>query len=130
MSHNRAKQQANDLSNTHTNADVNQHKPPYSNDIGNDNEHLDEEPDELMERQQVRNTPFWIVGNKIDGYYLLMGKYRLSEVFNTIDEVQQWHEQNTWNIILSMIIAVNHTDKQLVETPNLQKQPELFTKDE
>lgn len=112
MSNNQVKQPQNDLLNTLTNAGGNQHKPPSGNTTDNDQD----DNDQLIEREQIPNTPFWIIGNKTDGYYLVMGKYRLTEVKNTKEEVKTHLLENIWHVILSMIIAVNDANtKQNVD---------------
>lgn len=82
-----------------------------------DNNHSGEQ---LLEREQIPNSPFWIIGNRIDGYYLVLGHYRLTDVYNTKQEVVDFVNNRPWDIILGMIISVNHTDKQLQEQ-NVEK---------
>lgn len=66
-------------------------------------------------RIQLESTPFWIIGNRLEGYNIIMGKWKLSHepfglgVFDDgtiIHEAEQYLQHNHYNIILSMIICV------------------------
>ena len=74
---------------------------------------------ELLEREQVGTSPLWILGNKVDGYFLAIGKQRLSDVYKTADEVRDAMEDNKWQIIgnyvLQLIELYNNFEKMLVE---------------
>lgn len=54
---------------------------------------------ELMERDAISGTPFWIIGNKIDGYFLAFGRHRLGGVKDTKEEILKYLEYESWNII-------------------------------
>lgn len=60
----------------------------------------------IYERRQLKNTPFWIIGDQEQGYNLIMGKWKLTtEPHKTIEDLREWMIKNKWNIILSMIIC-------------------------
>lgn len=61
---------------------------------------------ELVEREQIVDTPFWIIGNKETGYFLTMGKYRLTEPMKTKTAVRTYLRANTWNVTLQMCLLV------------------------
>lgn len=61
------------------------------------------ESGELIHREQVENTPFWIVGNEENGYFLTIGKYRITEHRTSIDGVKNDLENKKWYIILTLI---------------------------
>lgn len=69
-----------------------------------DKEHSSSE--RLMEREQVKDSPFWIVGNKDEGYALVMGRYKLSENKETIAKVKAYLKTNMWEIIVGTIISI------------------------
>jgi hypothetical protein len=77
----------NELLSTLTDADVNQVKQQ----CGNANEYT-----------PIDKTPFVVTGNKIDGYFLVMGQYRVSDVYNTKAELHKWMK-NTWELTLRVI---------------------------
>lgn len=77
------------------------------------------------EREQLQNTPFWIVGNNEQGYNIIMGKWKITqepifpnpEALNHIEsiiyEAERWLYNNQWNVTLSMIIcAITDTNNQ------------------
>lgn len=54
---------------------------------------------QLVERIDVKNSPFTIVRNEND-YYLTMGKYRLhGKGMSSEKECLNYLEENRWNII-------------------------------
>lgn len=57
---------------------------------------------QLQEREQMAESPFWIIGNEEDGYMGTLGKYQITERFPTKEAVQQHFETATWNIILKL----------------------------
>lgn len=105
-----------ELSNDQTQTEQTPTESKQSTQSTNAEENQDKQTSgELMERQQIEGTPFWIMGNKTDGYYMVMGHYRITNVMNTMEEVTEYLNTNKWDVILSMIISVNHTDKELMK---------------
>lgn len=66
---------------------------------------------EIIEREQIENSPFTIVGNQETGYFITMGPYRLHEPVATKEDVMNYLLRNTYNVILDMIIIVNEINK-------------------
>lgn len=62
---------------------------------------------QLVEREQIEGTPFWIIGNTEDGYKLIMGKYQLTQNFKEKYEIHNHIEKHKWDITLQMILIVN-----------------------
>lgn len=62
---------------------------------------------ELIHREPIEHTPFWIVGNEELGYKLVMSKYQLTETYDTIEEVKQLLVTQKWNIISNMIVTLH-----------------------
>lgn len=60
----------------------------------------------LVEREQVEDTPFWIVGNKEIGYCLTLGKWKISEYMETMEAVLEYIEKENWKLILTLIGVV------------------------
>lgn len=75
---------------------------------------------ELVHREKVPGTPFEIVGNNDHGYFLALGKYRLSNHLDlehtTLQEAAK-HElkENGWNIITNLITLIIQLEKELQE---------------
>lgn len=58
----------------------------------------------LLTRDQIPNTPFWIVGNEEKGYKLTWGKYTFTtEPHKTINEAVNWYETHPWEITMHLI---------------------------
>lgn len=64
---------------------------------------------ELVERKEIKNTPFEIVGNPEQGYFLALGRFRLTNPEKTKDEVLIKLRQDRWNIITTMIATIADT---------------------
>lgn len=55
----------------------------------------------LIERNNVENTPFQIVS--LEGYHFgVMAKYRITEKYDTKEEVEQELKEITWNRIIQI----------------------------
>lgn len=88
-----------DILNIQTNADVNQNKVNYSNE-------------ELLHKERIDNTPFYIIGNNEQGYFITYGKYRITERKNTIVEIREELEKDRWTIITVLIaVLIQITDE-------------------
>lgn len=58
------------------------------------------------EREQIENTPFWVIGTQEEGYNLIMGKWKLTTTpHKTKNDLKLWMNKNKWNLILTMIIC-------------------------
>lgn len=76
--------------------------------------------EELIKRTEVHDSPFTIIG--IDGkYFGSMGKYRITESYDTEDEAYGVTEKITWNRIVQVIAIM--LDKQ-EELANFLKEQE------
>lgn len=58
---------------------------------------------ELLHRERLDKTPFDVIGNEENGYFIAMGKYRLTEPQKTIPLAIQLLEDRRWEIIGAMI---------------------------
>jgi len=58
---------------------------------------------ENMKRIPVYGSPFEIVGDDKRGYALTIGKFRLSDILKTPDDVTTWLHKNEWNVITQLI---------------------------
>lgn len=69
------------------------------------NENLSREAfGELMERDKLEGTPFYIIGNKEYGYFLGLGKHRLTTPKPTKEQVLLEMNSEMWNIILKLVV--------------------------
>ena len=54
----------------------------------------------------VEGTPFTIVGNKEEGYMLVMGQYKLSDKMEHPDDVLKWMEKETWKLNFNFVTTI------------------------
>lgn len=71
----------------------------------------EQEKTELVTRENIPNSPLWIVGYE-DKYYGLLGNYRLTEPMDTKEEVRELIEPMTWDNITRLIQIVIELNKQ------------------
>lgn len=83
--------------------------PTYADENQNKKPSLDE----LFERHKVANSPFEIVGNKERGFCMRMGKYKLTNQFDTVAECLQYTETNLWDFITTLIFTMIEAHKEL-----------------
>ena len=57
-----------------------------------------EKNEQILEKEAISGTPFWIIGNHVDGYFLAFGKYRLGDVKNTKEEILDYLNKEMWMI--------------------------------
>lgn len=76
---------------------------------------LQSESNELIERHTIENTPFTVIRQDKE-WYVLMGKYRLTEALKTKDEAFASALDESWNRILQVImIMIQDNEKQRLE---------------
>lgn len=69
---------------------------------------------------QIENTPFIIHKDENGDIYLVMGKYRLTEKLETVEEAMEWAQTPTWDKVITVttcvMTAVNEINKLNEET--------------
>lgn len=72
----------------------------------------------LWDREQIENSPFWIVGNKEQGYNITMGRYKIThETLPTPLDARLWLEKNKWDVILTVALCAYTDMKYKTEDP-------------
>ena len=61
---------------------------------------------ELLERETVKGTPFWIVGNQDEGYFLAFSKYKLTHKKESKKAVLDELNFEMWNIVSKLVILL------------------------
>lgn len=62
--------------------------------------------EQLIEREQISGSPFWIIGDQEKGYFLTFGKWQLTERYETkLDVLNSLHD-NEYDIILKMVLCI------------------------
>lgn len=66
---------------------------------------------ELIKRKEIKDTPFTVISVK-NGNFGVMGEYRITEVKESIKEVEKELKEITWNrIVQVMMILTKKTEK-------------------
>lgn len=74
---------------------------------------------ELIERHHIEDSPFMVITNNEDGLsYGVMGKYRMTELYNSKEECIEEMSKITWNRIIQVIICLNHDQQNREELIN------------
>lgn len=60
----------------------------------------------LFDKEQIEGSPFWAIGNRESGYYLTMRNIRLSTKLESIKEVKQYLDENSYNCIITAILCI------------------------
>lgn len=76
------------------------------NDHNNSNSNSDNNT-ELIERVQLLNTPFHVVGNKDTGYMLTLGRYKITDIVPTRVEAIELLATEQWNIITRVVTTLH-----------------------
>lgn len=94
-------------------ASVDGTNPPSSNYLGISGTGDEHPKDELLERDEIENTPFHVVGNRDRGYFIALGAYRLTELYPDKSSAVLSMDENKWTLILTMIgVAVEQLLKE------------------
>lgn len=71
----------------------------------------------IWDREQLKNTPFWVVGNPEIGYKITMGKYSIidgepiqaKDLLSAILIAEGYLQEHLWDVVLS-IALIAYTD--------------------
>lgn len=74
---------------------------------------------QLVSREPLHGTPFEIIGAVEVGYFLALGKYKLTEHYDTREEVLDILIQDSWLIIANMIALMIDIKQKEVEDDNM-----------
>lgn len=107
-----------------------QTEPQASSNIQNtaDQDLLNKRSDstELSQQIKIPGTPFKIVGNQENGFFLALGQYKISENKDTPEEVQDLLILDQWNIIVNVCSTIFAIDKQIdKERGGIQPEPQI-----
>lgn len=77
----------------------------------------------LIEREQMKDTPFWIIGTEENGYFGTLGKYQITSTFPTKRAVEDHIETKVWEIIMKVAGIVANDLIEANERIKTNKQP-------
>lgn len=79
-------------------------------DILNTQNNIENNPNsnssQLISKDPIQNTPFWIVGTEETGFMGVMGKYKITENFKTKDEALQELIKQDWATIINVVSII------------------------
>lgn len=75
----------------------------------NADETLNKDSGELIHREKIENTPFYLVGTEEKGYFLTMGKYKLTENQPTKQQALNDLTNERWNIVMRMSAIIHES---------------------
>lgn len=68
--------------------------------------------------QEILNSPFNITGNEDMGYFITLGRLRLTEPTKTIEETNKYFETHKDHIIVNMTVALVQIQIENLKTTN------------
>lgn len=74
------------------------------------------EPSELVKKQLVEGTGFEIVTVENKGSFIVLGKYRLTDIYETEEECREMIKNKDWELILGLMGAVMEHNHVTVKT--------------
>lgn len=77
------------------------------------------EPSHLIENEPMEGTPFRLVGNKDRGYFATWGKYRVTEVHETMAQARETILEMNWTEVMTccMAVAMQVIEERLITAP-------------
>lgn len=61
----------------------------------------------LFTQEQVEDSPIWIVGKEEEKeYFAILGENRITEIYETAEEVRELIEKRSWNLIITIASIV------------------------
>ena len=67
---------------------------------------------ELIKREPIPTTPFMAVWTEKTGWIGVCGKYKLTDNYETKDELIQEVEKKSWDMIFNVMSMINMESKQ------------------
>lgn len=61
---------------------------------------------QLIQKEEIENTPFHVVGSEELGFFITIGNVRLTDPQKTMEEAYNMLDNHTWQIITNLIISL------------------------
>lgn len=87
----------------------------------NSESNSDEKIKQLLNKEEIPNTPFTLVKTQ-EGYFITMGKYRLSQAHKTKEKAIQDLTINQWHHIATIAIIMAENIQTVKEEENKRNQ--------
>ena len=82
-------------------------KETFEDQVGN----LELEKETTLSRHDVEDSPFVVIGNEENGFVGTMGKYRITEEYQSVDECKDELSKITWNRIIQVLVLINQINE-------------------
>lgn len=73
---------------------------------------------QLLETHPIENGPLMIVGNKEAGYFIALGRYRLTQPMETKIDCEIWMDNNQWKLVVLLIATLLEAETRGKEQEN------------
>lgn len=77
--------------------------------------------EEIIKYKPIEKTPFTLVWQKDMGYFLTMGKFKITENYETEEEIEQILTEKPYQLILEMIGVLIEINEELKEIETIEK---------
>ena len=71
--------------------------------------------EEILEKHQIENSPFNVIGNDKIGYFIAIGDKRVTERMENIETAKNYPTTNMWKLITSLSVVIYENMKNLNE---------------
>lgn len=75
---------------------------------------------ELIERQAVLGTPYYITGNEEKGYRLVFSRWAMTDPMKTVEDVNEYLENNFINLVLTTVMLIIDPEMKTLNKVNYQ----------
>jgi len=86
-----------------------------NNLILNKKKQMENQKEDLLTREEVKGTPFKIVGVKEQGYFITLGKYRVSNPMTSIEECKEKIDNNDIGLLMSCMNVIVEENENLMK---------------
>lgn len=77
-----------------------------------DNKDSSNKNEELVTREEIKDTPFHIIGTE-EGFFGVVGKYRITEPNYNKKEIEKELKKITWNRIVQIMLILIETEGEV-----------------
>lgn len=70
--------------------------------LGSDGTPKESSNSELIQREKIEGTPFWIIGQEEKEWFITMKNYKITEAKGTKEEAIEELEKNKWSVIAAV----------------------------
>lgn len=64
---------------------------------------------QIVERIEVNETPFIIIGNEESGYFVTWGKFKITKKYNTKEEAKEKIYERDYELLMNISSLITHS---------------------